>query len=262
MHQGLGIGKANVPSRTATPSRLRCSDLLVKIGGVVPVKEVTLELEQGEIVGLIGPNGAGKTTMLNALSGFMHPTSGSVSVDGVDITDWSTRDRARLGVARTFQGVRLFDDLSVYENVEVAALSVGRRTRRREAAERAEAALRAVGLASHRDRMATSLPYGLQRLAGIARALALEPRFLLLDEPAAGLNEEESADVAACIAGFSARGIGVLLVEHDMQVVMGISDRVHVLDAGATLATGSPGEVRRDPDVIRAYLGTGDGSDA
>jgi branched-chain amino acid transport system ATP-binding protein len=223
---------------------------------VAAVSEVSLGVRQGEVLGLIGPNGAGKTTLLNLLSGYMLPDSGRVLIDEGDFSGAAPHKLVREGVARTFQAVRLFGDLSLLENVEVAALSChGDRTSTRASAREA---LKLVGLAERERISAESLPYGAQRLAAIARAIALQPRFLLLDEPAAGLNQEESRVLARIIRRLcDEHGFGILLVEHDMEVAMGISDRMHVLDSGATISEGTPEEVRRDPVVITAYLGAG-----
>ncbi len=203
---------------------------------------------------MIGPNGAGKTTLLNLLSGYVRPASGRAFIGTHEVTGHRPEALARRGLVRTFQGVRLFEDLTVFENVEMAALAGG--GRRSVARDRADDALGMVGLSSHAGIAAGALSYGAKRQAAIARAVAMEPRFLLLDEPAAGLNEEESEDLAGTIRALRQdSGVGVLLVEHDMQVVMGVSDRIHVLDSGRTISEGAPERVREDPNVIAAYLG-------
>jgi len=226
----------------------------VRFAGVKALDGVDLELSQAEILGLIGPNGAGKTTLVNAITGFQPLTGGSLAIADRDVTGWSPARLARLGVARTFQGVRVFTNLTVAENLEAAGLGVGQRRRR--ARRRATEVLELLGL-SHTAQLApSSLAAGTRRLVGIARALTMEPRFLLLDEPTAGLNEDESDELTAAIRATHAElGCGVLLIEHDMRVVMGLSDRVHVLDNGTTLAVGLPADIRANKDVIRAYLG-------
>ena len=233
---------------------LRCEGLTARIGGVTAVDDVSLAVECGQVLGLIGPNGAGKTTLLNLLSGFLRPTSGRAFLGDRDITTERPDTVARSGLVRTFQGVRLFDDLTVFENVEVAALST--MARRSAARDLAELALDTVGLTQSAGALASTLSYGAQRQVAIARAIAMRPRFLLLDEPAAGLNEDESQALSLTIRKLKDEtSIGVLLVEHDMQVVMGVSDRIHVLDSGRTISEGAPEAVRADPRVIAAYLG-------
>jgi branched-chain amino acid transport system ATP-binding protein len=238
----------------ADGARLTAREVRVHFAGIKALDGVNLELSQTEILGLIGPNGAGKTTLVNAITGFQPFTHGSLSISGKEVTGWSPPRLARLGVARTFQGVRVFTNLTVAENLEAAALGAGQR--RRSARRRAAEVLELLGL-SHTAQLApSSLAAGTRRLVGIARALAMRPRFLLLDEPTAGLNEEESDELTAAIRSTHAElSCGVLLIEHDMRVVMGLSDRVHVLDNGTTLAVGLPADIRANKDVIRAYLG-------
>ena len=218
------------------------------------LRGVTLELRAGEVVGLIGPNGAGKSTLVNVLSGFDRPTGGSVELEGRDVTRWPAHRRGRHGLARTFQHSRSFGRLSVRENVEVAALGSGARAR--QARRRAEELLELLGLQDRAGTPASSLPHGDERKLGVARALAIQPRFVLLDEPAAGLPESEVPDFAAVVRavrdGYKA---GVLLIDHNMALVMDVCDRIHVLDQGRTLAEGTPGEVRKNLDVAAAYLG-------
>lgn len=222
--------------------------------GVRALEGVEIALAQGEIVGLIGPNGAGKTTLVNVLSGFQRPASGTVRLQGRDVTGSTPEKLARSGLARTFQGNRLFPGLTAFENLEVAALRPG--VRRREAGERARTLLELLGLSDHADMSAGALPQGVERRIGVARAVALDPQLVMLDEPAAGLNESECDELVRTLRSVRAQmGIGMLVIEHDMRLIMGLCDRIHVLDHGRTLASGSPDEVRRDPEVLRAYLG-------
>ena len=221
--------------------------------GVHALREVTLELRRGEIVGLIGPNGAGKSTLVNVLSGFDRPSSGTVELEGRDVTRWRPSRRGRAGLARTFQHSHAFRSLSVRENVEVAALGAG--TGPRAARARAEELLEALDLAGNADAPADTLPQGDERRLGVARALATEPRFVLLDEPAAGLPESELPALSAVVQAVSEREAGVLLIDHNMALIMEICDRIHVLDQGRTLAEGTPAEIRGNLDVAAAYLG-------
>jgi branched-chain amino acid transport system ATP-binding protein len=215
---------------------------------------VTLELHRHEVVGLIGPNGAGKTTLVNVLSGFDFPTEGSVELSGRDVTRWTPHRRGRAGLARTFQHSRSFAGLSVRENVEVAALGSGAGPR--ESRRRADALLELVGLGGSEHQPAGSLAHGDERKLGVARALATEPRFLLLDEPAAGLPEGEVPEFAVVVRSVrDDHEAGVLLIDHNMALVMAVCDRIQVLDQGHTLAEGTPTEVRGNLDVTAAYLG-------
>jgi branched-chain amino acid transport system ATP-binding protein len=219
--------------------------------GLRALDGVSIGVEEGEIVGLIGPNGSGKTTLLNLASGVLRPTSGRISVGGVDATGHRPHDFARLGVGRTFQQVRLFTEMTVAENVEVGAVARG------QDAARVDALLERLRLAQVRDRLAVTLPYGQQRRAEIARALAGSPRFLLLDEPAAGMNEAESDDLLEAIKAVrDDEGCAVLIVDHDLRLIMRLCERIHVLAEGMTICEGTAEEVRRDPAVIQAYLGT------
>jgi branched-chain amino acid transport system ATP-binding protein len=218
------------------------------------LRSVDLEVDRNEVVGLIGPNGAGKTTLVNVMTGFDFPTSGSVTLGDELITTWSPSKRGRAGLARTFQHSRSFGSLSVRENVEVAALGSGARTG--EAGRRALRLLELLGLTAYASRPAATLAHGDERKLGVARALAMEPRFLLLDEPAAGLPEPEVPDFAAVVR--SVRDdyeCGVLLIDHNMALIMEVCDRIHVLDQGRTLAQGTPREIRDNIDVTAAYLG-------
>jgi branched-chain amino acid transport system ATP-binding protein len=222
--------------------------------GVQALRGVDLELHPGEVVGLIGPNGAGKSTLVNNLSGFDRPSGGTVELDGHDVTRWSPHRRGRHGLARTFQHSHSFRSLSVRENVEVAALGVG--ARRREAHRRADELLGLLDLGGYARAAAGTLAHGDERRLGVARALATAPRFVLLDEPAAGLPEAEVPGFAAVVrAARDQYGAGVLLIDHNMALIMEICDRIHVLDQGRTLAQGAPDEIRANLDVAAAYLG-------
>jgi len=218
------------------------------------LRDVTLELRRGEILGLIGPNGAGKSTLVNVLSGFDRPSSGAVELEGRDITRWRPSRRGRAGLARTFQHSHAFRSLSVRENVEVAALGAG--TPPRAARARAEELLGALGLSAGADAPADTLAQGDERRLGVARALATSPRFVLLDEPAAGLPEAELPALSAAVRSVrDDREAGVLLIDHNMGLIMEICDRIHVLDQGRTLAEGTPADIRANLDVAAAYLG-------
>jgi branched-chain amino acid transport system ATP-binding protein len=218
------------------------------------LRDVTLELRRHEVVGLIGANGAGKTTLVNVLTGFDFPTSGSVELAGQEITKWTPHRRGRAGLARTFQHSRSFAGLSVRENVEVAALGSGAGPG--EARQRADDLLELLGLRGRAAQPAGSLAHGDERKLGVARALATQPRFLLLDEPAAGLPEAEVPEFAAVVRLVrDEHRAGVLLIDHNMALVMDVCDRIQVLDQGRTLAEGTPAEVRGNLDVAAAYLG-------
>ncbi len=242
----------------------------IVFGGLKAVNEVSFDVQEGTITALIGPNGAGKTTLFNAISRLQRLTGGRITFEGNDLTKLSPANAARLGMARTFQNLRIFVNMSVLENVLVGCHRHERsgfwscclgfpRQRAEERSSRARAmeALALVGLVEEATKPAVSLPYGQQRLVEIARALASEPRLLMLDEPAAGMNASERSDLVRKIAAIRAAGITVLLVEHDISLVMGISDSVNVLDYGKLIASGAPDAVRRDEGVITAYLGKG-----
>jgi branched-chain amino acid transport system ATP-binding protein len=236
------------------PGGLRASSVSRAFEGVQALRGVTLELHRGEVLGLIGPNGAGKSTLVNVLSGFDRPTDGAVELEGRDVTRWPAHRRGRHGLARTFQHTHAFRGLSVRENVEVAALGVGVSPRR--ATERADELLSVLGLASYADAPASALAHGDERRLGVARALATEPRFVLMDEPAAGLPEAEVPAFAELVRSVrDDHGAGVLLIDHNMALIMDVCDRIHVLDQGATLAEGAPAEIRSNLDVAAAYLG-------
>jgi len=215
---------------------------------------VTLTVGRGEIVGLIGPNGAGKSTLVNVLSGFDRADEGSVELDGRDVSRWSASRRGRAGLARTFQHSHGFRGLSVRENVEVSALGVGAGAR--QAKQRAGALLERLGLAPYASAPAASLAQGDERRLGVARALATSPKYVLLDEPAAGLPEAEVPDFAALVRSIAAEhDAGVLLIDHNMALIMETCDRIQVLDQGTVLAEGTPTEIRANVDVAAAYLG-------
>lgn len=245
-----------VPVR-AEDSLLETIGLNVRFSGVHALDDVHLRVSSGEIVGLIGPNGAGKTTLVNALSGFQKPHSGDVKLNGRRITRWSADKRCRRGVSRTFQSVRSFRGLSVRDNVAAAVSASGKG---RKSAEAVDEVLNLVGLADRAEAMAGSLSYGEERRLGIGRALSVRPAILLFDEPAAGLNEQESDALLDVFTGIRTKyGCGMLIIEHDMRLIMRLCDRLHVLNYGRTLCEGTPGEVARDPQVLEAYLGRGRG---
>lgn len=226
----------------------------VSFGGIAALTDVKLTLRQGEVLGLIGPNGAGKSTMVNVLSGFQKPSQGSVTLNGVDVGAKGPHIAARMGIGRTFQAGRLFRELSVGDNLAVAAMGAGLSIRK--ARRRASDILDWMGCEQMYFQRCDSLSYGNERRIGIARALALDPKFALLDEPASGMNDAES-DALMHLIGSIPRtfGCGVLLIEHNMEVVMGACARVHVLDGGKSIAEGSPAEIMQNAEVRRAYLG-------
>jgi branched-chain amino acid transport system ATP-binding protein len=222
--------------------------------GLHALDSVSFVLRRGEILGLIGPNGSGKTTLINVVTGLLTATSGQVFVDGAEITNKKSYQVAHAGLARTFQTIRLFRDLTVLENVEVAAVSMG--LSRRIARQRAGAVLEEIGISRWADMLAGVLPYGLERRVEIARALAMEPKFLFLDEPAAGLNEDESEELLQVLVAIPVqKNLGMLIVDHDMRLIMRLCHRLHVLNFGKTIGEGTPDEVRQIPAVLQAYLG-------
>jgi len=236
------------------PAKLVAEGIRVYFEGVRAVDGVDLTLEQGQIMGLIGPNGAGKTTFMNAVSGFVQLTGGTVTVAGVDVTHAPAHRIVRSGIVRTFQDVATFPELSVFENVELGALGAG--LNRRAARRRAWELIEGLELRHVARLPASALPHGDERRVGIARAVAVAPRFLLLDEPAAGLDDAESRVLTTSIATLRDElGCGVLLVEHDMRIIFRVCERIQVLDYGKTIAVGTPEEIRTDRSVVAAYLG-------
>ena len=250
-------GATQARGGSQTGARLEARGLSIVFGGLAAVDNVDLDLAQGEILGLIGPNGAGKTTLVNGLSGFQEPTSGNVFLNGEDITSWPPHKRARAGLTRTFQQVRLFMELSALDNIQVAAMSVGERSG--PARRLAYKLLDLFDLGGKEDMRASALPYGDERRLSVARSLACRPALLLLDEPAAGLNEAETKLLAEELAALPGDyGCGMLVIEHDMSLIMSLCERIQVLNFGKTIAVGTPAEVRADDAVIEAYLGTDD----
>jgi branched-chain amino acid transport system ATP-binding protein len=229
-------------------SRLRVEGVTVRFGEVTAVGDVTLSADPG-VTGLIGPNGAGKTTLFDVISGLRRPSSGRVLLDGADITAKGPHQRSRLGVARTFQRLEVFGSLTVWENVVVALES------RRRPARLAAELLARVGIAEFADAQADTVPTGAARLLELARALATDPQLLLLDEPSSGLDRAETDAFGELLRQLSAEGRAVVLVEHDMDLVMGYCDRVHVLNLGRLLTSGTPAEIRSHEGVREAYLG-------
>ena len=243
-------------------SLLTCHEVTVAFGGVRALDGVSLDVAPESITGLIGPNGAGKTTLFNAVTGLQRISRGSIAIDGVDVTNVRAERRARLGIARTFQRLETFGSLSVRENVLVAAELQHRWSRARvNAADLADDLVDRVGLSGLANERVDTLPTGTQRLVEVARALATKPRLLLLDEPSSGLNEMETRSLAALLRDVAATGLGILLVEHDMGLVMDACDQIHVLDFGRVIAAGTPAEIQGDGAVRAAYLGEG-GHDA
>ncbi len=236
----------------------------VKFGGITAVNDAALSAEPGSITGLIGPNGAGKTTLFNVISGLQAPTSGRVRFKNQDVTKSTVNHRAKAGMGRTFQRLEAFGSLTVRENVQVAreihggvASWFGRRKDNR-----VDELIELVGLGRYAEQRADSVPTGVARLLEVARALAVEPHLLLLDEPSSGLDEAETEAFGVLLRDLAARGCAVLLVEHDMDLVMGVCDLIHVLEFGEVIATGTPAQIRANPAVQAAYLGFSDDVDA
>ena len=252
-------------------SLLILRNLLKTFGGLVAMNSVTFSVDEASIVGLIGPNGAGKTTTFNIITGNYRPDSGEVIFDRKDITGRPTHKIVELGIARTFQNIRLFQDMSVLENVLAGChcrmraglfpslfRTPAQRSEERQAVERAMRELAFVGLDDQYANLAGNLAYGNQRLLEIARALASDPKLIILDEPAGSMNDPETAVLIELIYAIRQRGVTVLLIEHDMGMVMSLSDRVYVMEYGSRIAAGTPEQVSSNPEVIRAYLGEAD----
>ncbi|MEI6845265.1 MAG: ABC transporter ATP-binding protein [Actinomycetes bacterium] len=234
---------------------LSCKNVSVVFGGVRALDQVNFTLSEGEIVGLIGPNGAGKSTLVNVITGFQATSEGSVSLDGIDLIGVVSHRRAHAGITRTFQSVRLFSGLSVFENLVASALGKPG-TSVSNAFSQASEVAGVLNLNDYLESDAISLPHGVERLVGIGRALASQPRFLLLDEPAAGLNETESDELGRVLTNIRDRyGCGICVIEHDMRLIMSVSERINVLDSGALIAEGTASQIQRNDRVIEAYLG-------
>jgi branched-chain amino acid transport system ATP-binding protein len=244
----------DIPATGLELGALTIRSLSKYFAGLHALDGVSFVLRRGEILGLIGPNGSGKTTLINVVTGLLPATSGQVFVGNAEITNKKPYQVAYAGLSRTFQTIRLFRDLTVLENVEVAAVSMG--LSRRDARQRALGVLEEIGIAHWAEMMAGALPYGLERRVEVARALATEPKFLFLDEPAAGLNEDESEQLLKVLVAIPARkNLGMLIVDHDMRLIMRLCHRLHVLNFGKTIGEGTPEEVRQIPAVLQAYLG-------
>ncbi|NLA86673.1 MAG: ABC transporter ATP-binding protein [Clostridiales bacterium] len=236
-------------------STFTVKELCKSFAGLKAVDEVSLSLETGEILGLIGPNGSGKTTLINIMTGMLAKDSGQVSIDNHNIGDMPAYRVPFYGLVRTYQTIRIFKNLNCLENAVIGAIGVG--IKRREAARLAADLLEELGLGDKIDLPAQGLTFRDQRLLELARALAARPKFLLLDEPAAGLNEEETDELFALLKSLpESKNVGIIIVDHDMRLIMSLCNRLHVLNYGKTIAEGLPEEVRKNPEVVKAYLGS------
>ena len=265
---------ADRPAADEPRAILQARGVTMRFGGLLAVDNVDLEVREGEIVGLIGPNGAGKTTFFNCLTGLYRPTEGEVTFSGTVLPP-KPRAVVKAGMSRTFQNIRLFANMTALENVMVGrycrtssgpltSILHGPKFRREEAATRARASelLAYVGLAGSEEHLARNLPYGDQRRLEIARALATDPKLVLLDEPTAGMNPQETRDAENLIFRMRDSGLAILVIEHDMRFIFNLCDRVHCMVRGATLVEGTPDQVQSDPRVIEAYIGTPDSLEA
>ncbi|MEE2032356.1 ABC transporter ATP-binding protein [Rhodococcus chondri] len=236
---------------------LETRGVTVRFGGHVAVKDVNIEVRRGTVTGLIGPNGAGKTTLFNTITGLQRPTSGTVLLDGVDVTGSAPHNRARMGLARTFQRLELFVSLSVRDNLRVAGDIHNANSRNRiDVDAEADRLLELTGLTDIADKDVSDIPTGRARVVEVARALMTSPRILLLDEPASGQTEQETEEFASLLTALAGDGLAICLVEHDIPLVMKICSTIYVLDYGAVLASGVPDVIKNDPAVINAYIGT------
>lgn len=251
---------------------LEVKDLSISFGGLKAVQKVSFQVPQGKIISVIGPNGAGKTTIFNMLTGFYRPDEGSIRMGGEEMAGKKSHEFIRHGIARTFQNIRLYPQMTVMENVLIGSQcridcniwhsmfnTKKKKESERQALEKAAETLKEINLLRDADERCANLPYGKQKLLEIARALMSEPKLLFLDEPAAGLNPQETGELSEFIKSLIAKGHTVVLIEHDLKLVMGISDYVNVIDHGIRIAEGTPPEVQKNPEVITAYIGKGGG---